>query len=132
MLFEHVRAFEVAFLSAGDRLKFVINLNAEGEEEAAGARDDWSGLQGRLMNFHCKVKVREWVGAFSGVPFEELSFFFCERVEVFDCPVCKESRNDGLLSGNFGGGEVLIRVCIRQVVPKGELYVLVTFDDGWT
>ena len=64
LLLKNVRALKVAFLSASDRLELIVYPNAKGKEEAAGAGDNWSGLQWGLVYLHSEVEVGEWVDAF--------------------------------------------------------------------
>ena len=112
LLFKNVRALKVALLSACDRLELVVYPNAEGVKEAARAGDDWPGLQRGFVYFHGEVEVREWVGAFKGVPAQEFAFFFRKGVVVFHSPVTKKAIDVVFLGGNGVRIKVLVSVRI--------------------
>ncbi len=64
-LFEVVGAFEVGSLLGSNLLQLVIDPNAEGVEEAPAARDNWSCLEGRLMDLDGQVEYGERI--FAGI-----------------------------------------------------------------
>jgi hypothetical protein len=49
---------------------------------------------------------------------------------VFQSPEVEERLDSITVCCNFGRGKVLVCIWFREVVPKDEFDVLVTFNDG--
>lgn len=101
-------------------------------KETAAARDDGSGFERRLMDFHGQVESRKGVLVVLEVVFKKLVFVLCEHLLCLPQgdPIPQHVLDPLSVKTGLSRSQLAVGGRVAKVIAEGQANITVTFDDG--